>query len=227
MVVDHPPGEWATDRGVEILDELCLALLECRLVLRNVQSDVGLTLDELDRDLGAAQYSARLAHSAAVLLSEGAAMVESWSRYPARPKAVHARHQVAVERGAARISPAKSTADRYEEILRRPDVTGRPGAPASGRRCATYLKQAGKPCRRRRVRIDPDELADHCVYHLNAMERHRYERYLKDLESSKHVAVQENSTKMATLAAEWTDQRRKLHSWFRAAIGAGEGPLDE
>lgn len=222
MCADHPPGEWATDRGIEILDELCLALLECRLVLRNVQSDVGLTLDELDRDLGTAQYSARLAHSAAVLLSEGAAMVESWSRYPARPKAVHARHQVAVERGAARISPAKSTADRYEEILRRPDAPGPPAAPASGRRCATYLKQEGKPCRRRRVRIDPDELADHCVYHLNALEAHRYERYLKELESGRHAAAQARSAKMSSLAAEWIDQRRKLHSWVRAAIGAGQ-----
>ncbi|MEE6166332.1 MULTISPECIES: hypothetical protein [unclassified Mycolicibacterium] len=224
MVADPPAGEWATARGIEILDELCLTLLECRVVLRNVQSDVGLTLDELDRDLGSAQYSARLAHSAAVLLCEGAAMVESWSRYPARPKAVHARHQVAVERGAVQISPTKPTADRYEEILRRPDGAAAPAAPPSGRRCATYLKQAGKPCRRRRVRIDSDELADHCVYHLNAMERHRYERYLKELESLRQTARQSHSTKMSTIAAEWIDQRRKLHGWFRAAIGVGEEP---
>lgn len=51
--------EFATPDGLEVLDQLCLTLLECLLITGDVQREVGLNLDELISGLGAIQHTAR------------------------------------------------------------------------------------------------------------------------------------------------------------------------
>lgn len=62
-----------------MLDELTGALMECQFALRTMRVDVGLTLDELERDLRRARESARLAYEAASLLHQGADLADSWT----------------------------------------------------------------------------------------------------------------------------------------------------
>jgi hypothetical protein len=137
--------EWTTEHGLEILNEVCLALLECRLVLNGVKPHLALTLDDLDRDLRALQQSAREAYEAAFLLKMDAQLVAGWSTHPARPRAVRVRHGFAVQGGAPLVIAEPSSADRIEITLERLRSSN-PVPPSAGRRCAAYLKSAGRPC---------------------------------------------------------------------------------
>ena len=127
---------------------------------------------------------------------QGANLVDSWTSAPSRPRAVHERHRLAVQRGAPAVSAQLSTADRLIDDLRKLGRTDQ-DVPASGRRCAAYRKQAGQPCRRR-VSIGANELADHCLHHLNAWERHRHETYQQTISSATPIASRDAELGEAT-----------------------------
>ncbi len=213
MHPDTPPvrREWVTKRGLEMLDELVGALQECQLALRAIRVDVGLTLDELERDLQTARESARSAFSAASLLAQDADLAASWSDYPSRPKAIHARHRVAVEYGAPRKIPATPAADQYEEVLRetyeymlQQARESQPAPARANRRCG-HPTLDGKFCRRRLARIRPNEFASHCPDHLEDSERELYER--KRLQAASAIAQ-----------AQRAEFRRIADEWVRVAV---------
>lgn len=224
MHPDPPPvrREWVTARGLEMLDELVGTLLECQLALRSMRVDVGLTLDELEVHLRKSRESASLAYGAASLLHQDADLAASWTDYPSRPKAIHARHRVAVEYGAPHKSPAVPTADRYDETLRdsheekmRQTRKSSAGHAPSGGRCRTYLEHEGKSCRRRTVRISPGKFADHCPHHLDDVEHELYERHR--LEAAKRVA-QAQRDEFRKIADEWIVQRQGPRSWVEQVV---------
>lgn len=223
MHADTPPvrREWVTKRGLEMLDELVGALQEGQLALRSMRVDVGLTLDELERDLRAARESARSAYGAASLLSQGAELTASWSDCPSRPKAVHARHRAAVDHGAPRKVPAAPAADLYEEMLResyeRMLQQGRESQPeqtAANRRCG-HPKLDGKLCRGRLVRISPNEFASHCPDHLEVTERELYERHRRQAASRIAQAQREEFHRIAD---EWIAERHGIRSWSERVV---------
>lgn len=221
MLTDPPPtrGEWVTARGIDMLDELGLALFECQFALRNMRIDVGLTLDELQRDLRRAQDSARLAFEAASLLHQGAQLSSSWTDYPSRPKAIVARHRVAVDYGAPQAIPDASTAQRCEESLLRPVPRQRPSAP--GRRCANTSEPGGTPCRRRPARIGPDVFATHCPDHLDAAERRLFDDHLREMAA---IIVKAQRQEFARICEEWLSRRRGVRHWLEQAVGLDDGP---
>lgn len=223
MHADTPPvrREWVTKRGLEMLDELVGVLQESQLALRASRADVGLTLDELERDLRTARESARLAFGAASLLAQDADLAASWSGYPSRPKAIHARHRVAVEYGAPRKVPATPAADQYEEVLRqtyeRMLQRARESQPAparANRRCGHPMLD-GKLCRRRLARIRPNEFADHCPDHLDDSERDLYERHSRQAASAIAQAQREEFRRIAD---EWISARHGLRLWVERVV---------
>lgn len=223
MHPDSPPDrrDWATSRGLDLLDELVGALQECQLALRSMRADVGLTLDELERDLRKTRDSATLAYGAASLLYQGAELADSRTDYPSRPKAVHVRHRVAVDHGAPPKVPAVSTADRYEEVLRESyeqmlrQSRGSSGLPRAGKRCGTYLEYEGRPCRRRVARTGPGEFADHCPDHMDDNEFESYER--NRLAAAEKVA-QAQRDEFRRIADEWRAQRTGPRRWVEQVI---------
>ena len=204
-----------------MLDELAGTLLECQLAMRSMLVDVGLTLDELERDLRRARESTRLAYGAASLLRQRADLAGSWTDYPSRPKAIHARHRVAVDYGAPPKVPAVPTADRYEETLQESyeqmlkEARESPAKPAAaGGRCA-YTECEGKSCRRRAVRIGLNEFADRCPDHLGDGERELYEHHRR--EAAARIAKAQRD-EISRIADDWIVQRRGLRSWVQQVI---------
>lgn len=55
------PSEYVSDLALELLDEVRIRMMECRLVLKALTDEADLNFEELDRDLHAAQQSARTA----------------------------------------------------------------------------------------------------------------------------------------------------------------------
>lgn len=223
MLSDLPPNrrEWATSRGVHLLDELVGALQECQLALRSLRVDVGLTLDDLERDLGRARDSATLAYGAASLLYQGAELADSWSDRPPRPKAVLVRHRVAVDHGAPpRVAPVPA-ADRYEETLRESyeqmlrQAPSSSSQPPTGRRCGMYSEHEDRACRRRVARIGQNEFAKHCPDHLDDGERELHERHR--LEAAKKVVLAQRD-EFRRIADNWLLQRRGPQSWVEEVI---------
>ncbi len=224
MHPDPPPirHEWVTARGLDLLDELVGAVLECQLAVRSMQVDVGLTLDELMRDLTKARESASLAYGAASLVHQGADLASSWTDYPSRPKAVLARHRVAVQYGAPRKIPAVAVADRYEQAARDAHEhgtgEGRKHATetrTTGRRCGTLLEYEKGPCRRRVGRVGRDSFAEHCPDHMDNTERELHERHTSQV--AKAVA-KAHRDEFRRLADEWIAQRIRIRSWVQQVI---------
>lgn len=214
--------DWVTLRGLDLLDELVGALQECQLALRSVRADVGLTLDELERDLRKARGSATLAYGAASLLHQGAELADSWINYPSRPKAVHVRHRIAVDHGAPPKVPTVSTADRYEEVLResyeqvlRQSRGSSSGLPRAGKRCGTHLEYEARSCRRRVARTGPNEFADHCLDHMDDKEFELYER--NRLAAAEKV-VQAQRDECRRIADEWRAQRTGPRAWVDEVV---------
>ncbi|WP_181029264.1 hypothetical protein [Mycobacterium kansasii] len=226
MHPDLPPvrPDWVTARGLKLLDELVGTLQECQLALRSMRVDVALTLDDLERDLRRARESASLAYGAASLLHQGAELARGWTDLPSRPKAIYARHRVAVDYGASRRAPAVATADRYEKTLRQTDEQqmtaareAQPSALATGRRCRTYLEYERKPCRRRVVRTGPDEFADHCPDHLDDDELKLYERHRRD---AAKIVAQAQRDEFRRIADEWIAARLGPRTWVEQVVGS-------
>ena len=221
MHADMPPvrREWVTKRGLQMLDELVGALQETQLALRSMRVDVGLTLDDLERDLRAARESARLAYAAASLVSQGAELAASWSDYPSRPKAVLARHRVAVDYGASAKVPATPAADQYGETLResyeRMLLQARESQPARASRRCGHPTLDGKSCRRRLARIGPSEFASHCPDHLEDRERELCEHHSRHAASAVAQAQREEFRRIAD---EWISARHGLRSWVERVV---------
>ncbi len=223
MHADPPPvrREWVTKRGLEMLDELVGALQETQLALRSMRVDVGLTLDDLERDLRAARESAHLAHAAASLVSQGAELAASWSDYPSRPKAVLARHRVAVDYGAPAKVPATPAADRYGETLResyermlQQARESQPASASANRRCG-HPTLDGKFCRRRLARIRPNEFASRCPDHLEDRERELCEHHRRQAASA---VVQAQREEFRRIADEWISARHAIRSWVERVV---------
>ncbi|MFV8141863.1 hypothetical protein ACNQR7_30225 [Mycolicibacterium senegalense] len=182
--------------------------------------DVGLTLDDLERDLRRARESASLAYGAASLLYQGAELARSWTDYPSRPIAIYTRHRVAVEYGASQKAPAVASADRFAETLPQAyeqQMIEARTAPRGivGRRCRTSSDSQGGPCRRRVVRTGPDKFADHCPDHLNDEELELYERHRRD--AAKAVVLAQRD-EFRRIADEWVAQRCGSRSWVAQVV---------
>lgn len=223
MHADTPPvrREWVTKRGLKMLDELVGVLQESQLALRAMRVDVGLTLDELERDLRTARESARSAFAAASLLAQDADLAASWSDYPSRPKAIHARHRVAVEYGAPRKVPATPAADQYEAMLResyerslQQARESQPEPTRPNRRCR-HPQANGELCRKRLARISANEFASHCPEHLDDSERELCERHLRQ---TANAIAEAHRDEFRRIADEWIAERHGLRSWVERVV---------
>lgn len=223
MHADTPPvrREWVTKRGLQMLDELVGALQETQLALRSMRVDVGLTLDDLEWDLRAARESARLAHAAASLVSQGAELAASWSDYPSRPKAVLARHRVAVDYGASAKVPATPAADQDGEVLRESyermlqQARESQLTPARATRRCGHPTLDGKTCRRRLARIRPNEFASHCPDHRDDSERELCERHRRQ---TAIAVAQAQREEFRRIADEWISARHGVRSWVERVV---------
>lgn len=111
------PSEQVSDLALELLDEVHIRMMECRLVLKALTEEADLNFDELDRDLHAAQQSARRAYEAGSVVHQGAQLEPRRGGDWSRPEEIFARHHAAVRAGAARVDPTSAMGDCLERSL--------------------------------------------------------------------------------------------------------------
>lgn len=213
------PVDTATPLGLDVLDEMCIALLECLIAAEAVQFEAGLNLDELLTALCAIQQPARSAFRAASLLHQGAAMTESWSTTRSRPKAVFARHRAAVRQGASPSNPLEPTAVRFNQALNANNtVDDARSVAGTGPQCAGQAGTTTEECTTTAVYLGLGEFAAHCYAHLTAVEHRRFRQYQCDVALQQHAVTQtlnERAWRAADLVfAEWLQRRSRGTRWL-------------
>jgi hypothetical protein len=183
------PTEYVSGIAVDILDELRIRVMECRLVLQALTDEANLNLDELDRDLQAAQQGARVAYQAASLVHQGARLDARWGTGWSRPKAIFARHGAAVRDGATKINPKRTFGDRLERSMwqlpgpdRVEDTMGvRP-------QCSGVVRATRLQCNVSAIYLGSGLFGAHCYSHATPPERDQYRQHNDSI-----VAAQSNS----------------------------------
>ena len=208
------PADAATLQGLEILDELCVTLLECFPVAQAAADEVDLNLDELLAGLGALQHPARAAYRAASLVHQGATLDESWSTTRSRPKAIFARHHSAVRAGARPVAAAEPSVSRFEDALHAGDtvdcsqnLTGpRPG-------CVSLTATTADRCKNSAIYLGSGTFAQHCYTHLTPLERQQFNQHRHD------IALQERTVAHVRFERTWQATDLVITEWHRRRCG--------
>lgn len=201
MSYDSDSPEFVSSIALEVLEELLLRVIECRLVLQALPGEADLNFDELDGALHVTQQSACEAHDAAWLVHQGARLNARWGTGWSRPKAIFARHGAAVQDGANKVNLIPNLGHRLDRSMwqlpapdRVEDVVGvRP-------RCAGAVRATKLRCSVSAIYLGSGVYGAHCYSHATPAERDQYRQH-NDL----------------TLAAQADSHGRLLG--FRRAVG--------
>jgi hypothetical protein len=209
----------ATSLGLDILDELCMALLECLIVAEAVQFEVSLNLDELLNALSAIQQPARSAFRAASVLYQGAALDQSWSTARSRPKAVFARHRAAVRGGARPIRSLEPTASRFSDALNgNTTIDDARNIAGTGPQCVGSATTTTEDCAKVAAYLGSGDFARHCYAHMTSVERTRFREHRNVIALQQHAVTQqlhERASRAADLViAEWLGRRSSGTRWL-------------
>lgn len=176
-MTSHGPGpsEYVSGIALDVLDELRIKLLECRLVLQALPDEADLNFDDLDEKIRAALEVARFTFEAASLVHQRAQLAERWGIGWSRPKAIFARHSAAVRNGAPRVTPKPSSSDQLEWSLWQLSTPSRANdAPASRPRCSGTVRATRLPCTSSAIYLGSGTFGAHCYSHASPQERIRY-----------------------------------------------------
>lgn len=223
-VADDGRDEFATPDGLELLDQLCLTLLECLLITDGVQDDVKLNLDELIGGLNAIQHAARSAFRAASLLNQGAEFESAWSENFSRPKAVFARHHAAIRAGASQVVPYEPAASLFDEVLDAAAPIDNAQEFGGARKACTSTTKTGRPCSNAGVYLGSGSFAQHCYTHLTVVERRRFDDHRREIAAHEERLMAERDERIARaveqVRAEWQSRLRPDSGWLAVHVGA-------
>lgn len=210
--------DFATPDGIELLDQLCLTLLECLLIANDVQRDVGLNLDELISGLGAIQNTARSAFRAASLLNQQAELEVAWSEYFSRPKAIFARHHAAVRSGARKIRPRELTASLFDALMDDAAPIDDGTELKAPKPSCTSATKAQRACSNSAMYLGSGKFAQHCYSHLTAVERRRFDRHRRETAALEDHLLDMHAQHIAQAAElvrlEWQRKRQTDGTWI-------------
>jgi hypothetical protein len=207
-----------TPLGLDILDELCVALTECLLAAQGAQDQIGLNLEELLEALSAVQRPAWSAYRAASLLHQGAALDRSWSPHLSRPKAIFARHQAAVRQGARPIAPRDPSPARLHDTIGADACLDRTQDISDVRpRCAAHVAKTADRCKNSAIYLGSAVFAQHCYAHLTATERRLFRRHQSDVARQQHALAEQMNERLSRATdlvfAEWLERRASSSRW--------------
>ncbi|WP_016888809.1 hypothetical protein [Mycobacteroides abscessus] len=169
------PDETVSPLALDVIDELRMKMLECLLAIQTLPEQADLNFAELANDILAAHRSTLEAYQAASIVHQGAELDERWGNGLSRPKAIFARHNAAVRRGATKVVPMPALCDRLERHLYqlpRPDRT----QTLAGQRpkCAAVVKSTGEDCTNSAIYLGSGIFGAHCYAHATTDEREQY-----------------------------------------------------
>ncbi|SKZ39435.1 Uncharacterised protein [Mycobacteroides abscessus subsp. massiliense] len=215
--------ESVSSLALEVIDELRMKMLECLLVVQTLPEEADLNFVDLANDILAAHRSTLETYQAASIVHQGAELEDRWGNSLSRPKAIFARHNAAVRRGATKVAPVPSLCDRLERQLYqlpRPDRT----QTIAGQRpkCSGVLKTTGEDCTTSAIYLGAGIFGAHCYVHATVDEREQYRihherndacraRSHHDLRDLQRAAGQE-------IAAGWISAKHRRPEWVDKVV---------
>ena len=102
--------------AADALDELCLRLVECRLVIQALTNQIDLDMRTLESNLHMLEHRARQTREAASLICQGAELVDGRPS-ETLPWNITTRHYIAVKRGATQMNPEPTRLEQTNPAL--------------------------------------------------------------------------------------------------------------
>jgi hypothetical protein len=212
------PSEYVSGLALELLDELRITMMECRIVLQVLPNEADMNFDELDRDLQTAQLGARRAYEAASVLHQGARLNDRWGSDWSRPKAIFARHVAAVRDGAPRVHPKTALGDHIERALWQLPATDRVEDAVAARPTCTGIARASKRrCAVSAIYLGSGLFGAHCYSHATPEERDQY-RIHQEAVSAQQSSLHANHLRRLRAIGEriserWLQHRENRRLW--------------
>ncbi|WP_330359829.1 hypothetical protein [Mycobacteroides abscessus] len=198
-------------------------MLECLLVLQTLPDEADLNFTDLANDVLAAHRGTMEAYQAASIVHQGAELDERWGNSLSRPKAIFARHNAAVRRGAQKVTPLPALCERLERHLYQLPRPDRTQTVASQRpKCAAVVKATGEDCTNSAIYLGSGMFGAHFYSHAMPTEREQYR-----IHHEKNDARQARShTDLRSLqravgekiVAHWISTREQRVQWVEAIV---------
>ncbi|WP_074363838.1 hypothetical protein, partial [Mycobacteroides abscessus] len=220
---DFDPDETVSTLALDVIDELRMKMLECLLVLHTLPDEADLNFTDLANDILAAHRGSLEAYQAASIVHQGAELDERWGNSLSRPKAIFARHNAAVRRGAVQVAPLPALCDRLERHLYqlpRPDRT----QTVAGQRpkCAAVVKTTGQDCTNSAIYLGSGMFGAHCYSHATAAEREQYRDHHERndaLQARSHTDLRNLQRAVGQkIAAHWIATREQRVQWINDIV---------
>ncbi|QOF28773.1 Uncharacterised protein [Mycobacteroides abscessus subsp. abscessus] len=211
--------------ALDIIDELRLKMLECLLVLQALPDEATLNFDELAGEILTAHRGCQQAYRAASILYQGAELDGRWGNSLSRPKAIFARHNAAVRRGAKQIRPLAALSDQLERRLWQLPSTDRT-QDVSGHRpkCSGMVRSTGDPCASSAIYLGAGLFGAHCYSHATPTERDQYRAHHETVntrQAQSHEDLLELQRSVGErIAADWLSIRDKRQHWVDGIVYA-------
>jgi hypothetical protein len=204
--------------ALDVLDELRIRMMECRLVLQALTNEADLNFDELDHELLAVLESARLAYEAASLVHQRARLATRWGTGWSRPKAIFARHSAEVHSGAHRVTPKPALSDRLERSLwRLPSPLRARDTPGARPRCAGTVRTTGVRCTASAIYLGSGTFGAQCYSHASPHERDQYRAH-NDAITTAHTGAYDTLLNNRhdvgeSITVQWLQHREGRQQW--------------
>lgn len=220
---DFYPDETVSSLALEIIDELRMKMLECLLVVQTLPEGADLNFVDLANDILAAHRSTLEAYQAASIMHQGAELDERWGNALSRPKAIFARHNAAVRRGATKVTPVPALCDRLERHLYhlpRPDRT----QTVVGQRpkCSAMVKSTGDDCTNSAIYLGSGIFGAHCYSHATPDEREQYRVHHEKNDARQarsHTDLRNLQRAVGEkIAAQWISTREYRGQWVNEIV---------
>ncbi|MUM06784.1 hypothetical protein B5P44_18635 [Mycobacterium sp. CBMA 213] len=214
----HDGSEFISGLALELLDELRIRMMECRLVLSALPDEADMNFDELDVELHTAQEAATRAYAAASVVHQGARLDPRWGNGWSRPKAIFARHQAAVRDGAPKVDPKPALGDRVERSLwQLPGMHNVDRAPDARPKCTGTVRTTKRPCTAGAVYLGSGLFAAHCYSHATPAERAQcraHHDFVDTFQSTAYTDLLERQREVGErLSVQWLQDRDSRGKW--------------
>ncbi|SKH61590.1 Uncharacterised protein [Mycobacteroides abscessus subsp. massiliense] len=215
---DLDPTESVSSLALDIIDELRLKMLECLLVLQTLPDEADLNFADLTSDILAAHRGALEAHRAASLMHQGAELDERWGHGLSRPKAIFARHNAAVSRGARKVKPIAALSDRLEgHLYRLPALDRTQDVVGERPKCSGVARSTGENCASSAIYLGSAIFGAHCYSHATPTERDKYRAHHEAVSARQARSHDDLLTLQRSagesIAAQWISTRDQRAIW--------------
>ncbi|MFA4081355.1 hypothetical protein [Mycobacteroides salmoniphilum] len=220
---DFDPDETVSSLALDVIDELRLKMLECLLVLQTLPEEADLNFTDLANDILAAHRGTLEAYQAASIVHQGAELDERWGNGLSRPKAIFARHNAAVRRGAQKVTPMPALCDQLERRLYqlpRPDRTQT--VAAARPKCSGLVKSTGEDCTNSAIYLGAGMFGAHCYSHATATEREQYRAHHEENDARQarsHADLRSMQRAVGEkILAHWISTRERRPQWIDTIV---------